>query len=119
MKPITEVYIDDVAVSLPTKWAICQECNGEGSVSSIPGSFTGTDLDEWFGNSDEREEFLGEYMKRGGMYDKPCPDCKGAGKVKEVDEAMLDAIVLKLYHQAQSEAYADWATEQAERAMGA
>lgn len=119
MKPITTVWIDDQEVPLPTKWEICGECRGEGSVSSIPGAFTSSDLDEWFGNSDEREEFLGEYTKRGGMYDKPCPDCKGRGSVQVVDEDRLDAMVLKVYHETQAEAWADWAMAEQERRMGA
>ena len=119
MKPITTIYIDDEEVSLPTKWEICGECKGEGTVSRIPGAITESELDEWYGNSEERYEFIKEYTTPGGMYDMACPDCKGSGKVKVVDEDRLDALVLKVYHQAQSEAYADWAMAEQERRMGA
>jgi hypothetical protein len=117
--PITSIYIDDEEVQLPTKWGICNVCEGHGSVSRIPGAFTSVDLDEWYGDSAEREEFLAEYMKRGGAYDRPCGRCGGSGKHLVVDEEKLDPIMLKLYHDQQVEIWADWAAEEQERAMGA
>jgi len=60
-----------------SKFTVCPACDGEGYVSNI-GAFTGSDMDEWYGgDSEARDEFVGEYLTRGGVYDKACDACKG------------------------------------------
>lgn len=61
---------------MSSKYAVCPRCKGEGYVSKL-GAFTGADLDEWYGDSDERYEFIEEYRKPGGMYDERCGFCEG------------------------------------------
>jgi hypothetical protein len=58
------------------KFIVCVVCNGEGFQSKL-GAFTSSDLDEWYGDSSERDEFISEYTTRGGIYDEPCELCKG------------------------------------------
>lgn len=119
MKPVTTVWIDDQEVPLPTQWEICGNCRGNGSVSRIPGAITGDQLDEWYGDSEERYEFIEEYTRPGGMYDKPCDDCEGSGKVKVVDESALDQKILEIYHEHEQEVWDTYQTEMAERRAGA
>ena len=59
-----------------SKDQVCPRCDGEGYTSKL-GAFTGDDLNEWYGDSDERYEFLENYKERGGIYDEHCPLCKG------------------------------------------
>lgn len=110
---------DEINHNLPAKWAICHKCEGGGYQSRIPGSFGADDLDEWFGDSDERDEFVAEYMKPGGAYDEHCSECNGSGKVLELDRESCDQTVLKAYDHAMQEQYEMDAMYAAERAMGA
>jgi hypothetical protein len=119
MKPLTTIHTDDdQEIQLPTKWAICDRCRGEGFVSKIPGAIGSDTLDEWFGDGEERYEFIEEYTRRGGIYDDVCPDCEN-GKVKVVDEDLLKPEHKKLWLQQQAEEYESWAIQQQEIAMGA
>lgn len=56
------------------KFEVCPRCNGEGFVSKL-GDFTAEWVDENYGP--DAEEFMAEYLKRGGAYDEFCPFCKG------------------------------------------
>ena len=58
------------------QYEVCPRCDGEGYVSKL-GAFTGADLDEWYGDGEERYEFIEEYTRRGGIYDDKCPCCDG------------------------------------------
>ena len=63
---------------LPAKWQICRRCEGDGSCT--PEGLmviTQEDREDW--SREEWEDF------KAGKYDVPCPDCKSAGKVLEVD----------------------------------
>ena len=55
---------------------LCPTCKGDGYVSKL-GAFTSEDLDREYGQGMERDEFIQEYTRRGGIYDKVCPTCKG------------------------------------------
>lgn len=57
------------------KFKICPVCFGEGSVCRIKEAFTREEAEEWYGP--EVDEFLEEYLTRGGAYDEVCPACKG------------------------------------------
>jgi len=67
---------DVVTTSLPARWEICGECDGDGKSSAYLGDFSMDDLNE-------DPDFAEEYFA--GRYDRACPCCKGAGKVLVVD----------------------------------
>ena len=56
------------------KWAICDNCEGEGKHSKHLGAFTSSDLQEWTG--EELEDYFA------GAYDCLCSVCGGSGKVR-------------------------------------
>lgn len=70
---------------LPWRWEICDCCDGHGKTSRAVecdgGGFTASEWAEQ--DCDFREDYLA------GVYDRPCPECRGAGKVKAVDEDRL------------------------------
>ena len=68
---------------------VCPECQGEGSVSRIKGGFTRDEAEEWYGP--EVDEFLDEYLTRGGAYDEACPACLG--------QRVLSAPALKAWNE--------------------
>jgi hypothetical protein len=70
---------------LPKRWIICHRCEGEGTVDhpAFSNGITSSEWAEW--DDDERQD----YMR--GVYDVPCPECRGAGKVKDYDEDGLDS----------------------------
>ena len=74
---------DGKDIELPTKWAICSTCDGNGKNSlHIDGNgITQSEMQEW-------DEESWEIYLRGG-YDKPCHPCSGSGKVRVVDEDRL------------------------------
>lgn len=68
------------------KLAVCPRCGGYGTHAnpSLDG-MTGADLDEM---GPERDEFVEEYTRRGGIYDVLCERCRGektVPKCKELD----------------------------------
>src|ERR1039458_2455528 len=65
-------------LELPTHWEICGECRGEGKSSEHLGCYTASEFAESF-DPDEAEDYFN------GVYDRPCSDCGGTGKVREVD----------------------------------
>jgi len=60
------------------QWAICGVCNGHGTSTAYLGAYTRSDREEM---GDEWYEFMDD-VKR-GVYDQPCPECGGTGKVQE------------------------------------
>jgi hypothetical protein len=73
--PITGDYTE---VTLPSCWAICDVCQGEGQTvnPSIDAGGLSADL------SDDLD-FMEDYM--GGVYDVACGCCGGSGKVRVLD----------------------------------
>jgi hypothetical protein len=79
------VYLEDgdgeedqaLSFDFPLVWQICGQCRGEGTSCAYLGSYTSSEMDE------AGQEFREDYMN--GVYDKPCPECKGSGKVQEID----------------------------------
>lgn len=61
------------------KWAICPECEGDGSHAKHLGVINREDWDE--------EEFE-DYMA--GYYDRPCACCNGTGKVRGDTDHVAD-----------------------------
>ena len=64
-------------LSVPSKRELCRECDGTGRTDCFDNGISSEMWSEM--NGDEREEY------RGGMYDAPCRECKGA-KVVEVPD---------------------------------
>lgn len=71
-----------------SKFVVCPSCEGEGTLDNL-GAFTSSDLDEWYGDSSERDEFIADY--RAGFYRVPCDWCDGNRVVPAVDEFGQDA----------------------------
>lgn len=70
---------DQLIANLPTRWAICGECTGEGKSSAHLGAISSEQWqEEW--DYEEREAYLA------GQYDRICAECKGSGKVREISE---------------------------------
>lgn len=108
------LYLEDgEEVQLPTKWAICRECRGEGAHShAIDGNgITSSEWDEW--HEDEQEAYMN------GDYDQPCDDCGGSGKVKVADLSNVNEEYKKLYFAQQCEADLCDRISEMERKMGA
>lgn len=62
------------------EWHICSRCEGDGILGGWPGAYTESDRAEW---SDEDYE---DYRN----YRRPCEDCDGAGKTRELTDAALE-----------------------------
>jgi hypothetical protein len=67
-----------------TKFVVCPSCEGTGDLDDF-GSFTSSDLDEWYGDSPERDDFIADY-RSGRIGRKICNWCKGQRVVPSVDE---------------------------------
>lgn len=68
-----------LSLTVPTKWAICSCCNGNGRVEH-PAFSNGFTSSEWAElDFDEREHYLA------GRYDVGCVECGGSGKVRIPD----------------------------------
>ena len=105
------LYLDDKEIVLPTRWEICDCCNGDGKTSRHLGCFTSS---EW---ADQDEDFRHDYMA--GHYDRRCDECGGSGKVRVVDEDRLTRAQLKAWNE-QCQFDADYeALCAAERRVGA
>lgn len=79
---VTTIYdADDNEVELPTKWAICGTCRGNGQHSLRLGAITQEDREQW--SDDEFEDYMA------GAYDEACDPCGGSGKIKVVDQDQL------------------------------
>lgn len=78
-------------LSVPTKWAICSCCEGEGKVGN-PAFSLGFSSEEWSDMThdydDSGESSAAERYLR-GAYDVPCTECKGAGKVRVPDVSRM------------------------------
>jgi DnaJ-class molecular chaperone len=84
------LYDDDGAErTLPTRWEICDACRGNGTttrhIECDGGGFTAS---EWAEACDGDPDFSSDYFS--GVYDRPCPECRGTGKVQVVDEDAID-----------------------------
>ena len=102
-----------VPENLPTRWAICDVCRGEGRTvnpSIDAGGLCGDQMDD--------PEFMQDYME--GVYDISCGPCGGSGKVREIDRDRTDFAEQIAEYDADCEAEAECAAERrAEFIMGA
>jgi hypothetical protein len=61
-------------------WMICGHCRGEGELRGWEGTFTEEDRLEW-----SEEDYDSYFEMR-----RPCEDCGGSGKVREISGAALE-----------------------------
>ena len=98
---------------LPTRWAICDSCTGNGTMVNPSIDAGGLSVD-----MQDNHEFMQDYMS--GQFDVPCNQCGGSGKVKEIDRDRADfAEQIAEYDQEVEDHYASEAESRAERMMGA
>lgn len=108
---VTFINDDGVEITLPSRWEICDNCDGEGThVHDALRVVTSSDRDEW--DDDEWE------ARQQGVYNVCCEACRGSGKVLVVDESRCDADDLEEYRAAQREHAAHEAEMRAERRFG-
>ena len=84
-----EVPTDDGSIRVPAVYAVCDCCEGRGSVDNL-GVIDTSDPD-W------DEERLANYFA--GGYDVRCPECKGKRVVLVADEDNASADALAAYRQ--------------------
>ena len=74
----TDTETEEV-VEIPTVWAICDVCKGDGKSSAYLGVISEEDMDD--------TEWMDDYMA--GRFDRPCVACTG-GKVAIPDDGWLN-----------------------------
>jgi len=84
-------------VVLPSKFVVCDRCEGRGVHDCWEGGMTGDEMAE------QGPEYLDDYLS--GVYDTRCTVCDGLRVIEVVDTDRLDAGTLRRYE----------ATEQAQR----
>ena len=103
---------DTVEVQLPTKWEVCDLCNGKGThvnPSIDCGGLTSEDFDQ-------DPDFAEMYMD--GVYDQTCNRCEGRTTIAVPDFELMSEVEREAYkaHEAQED---ELAQEEAwERRMG-
>lgn len=109
---------DGTERTLPTRWAICGACDGDGRTSRhIERACGGFTASEWAEECDGDPDFADDYFA--GRYDRACDECDGSGKVREVnEEALSDEDREALREQREADRYLA-AERAAERRWGA
>ncbi len=102
----------DDEIELPTKWEICDICNGNAKHVN-PSIDAGGLCDDMRHD----QEFMDDYMS--GRYDVPCSPCKGSGKVLVPDYDFLTIVQQEALQEQQEADYASAMESRAERMMGA
>jgi hypothetical protein len=117
---------DQIDVSLPARWAICQACEGcatdRGAGLECDGPYgeggNGFTASEW---ADRDDDFKADYLA--GRYDRPCAACDGLGRVQTIDDNAVtgwrERILLKAYLAQERDSRAIDDIHAAERRMGA
>lgn len=119
MKNMITVFLrnsdgDEVEVEVNSRNVICENCEGEGTVSRFAGeAFTQGDFDSF----EEFSDFAKEC--RNGMYNVNCPECKGTKVVRVPDLSDLSPEELESYQEQQKEEAAFRRMQESERRMGA
>lgn len=110
----TVLYLDDgTEKELPTTWAVCPVCNGEGKTVNPAIDAGGLSAEDFADDPD----FAGAYYS--GTFDIPCRHCNGRTTVRAVDWDALSDDDRKAY-EAQLRADAEYEAERlAEIRMGA
>ena len=116
--PETTVSIENddgeiVEFEIPTRWEICELCDGEGTHVNPSIDAGGISAEAFL----EDPDFYEDYM--GGSYDVACHCCGGSGKVKMPNLDMLSDELRAAYAEQQADLAAYEAECRAERIMGA
>lgn len=103
-----KIYTDDeVEHEFPAEYAVCSDCEGEGTVLHEAIREHAYTSDEW---AQEDDEFREDYMRGGnGIYGVACPTCGGQRVELVVDEQALSVEQRQVYH--------TWLEQQRERAQ--
>lgn len=72
-------YAEEFGSAPDWNWAICGDCRGHGTSTAHLGAYTQSDREEM--GYDEWADFMDDC--NAGVYDQPCPECGGSGKVQE------------------------------------
>jgi len=109
-KPV--LHTDEGEIELPTKWAVCPICQGEGTHTNPSIDCGGLTQDDF----DQDPHFREEYMS--GVYNVQCNYCEGRRVVAVVDPDQMELEVFEEYCQQLEEEQQFEAECRAERAMG-
>ena len=82
---------DDVEREIPTLWAVCPVCDGNGSHVNPSIDAGGLTAEDFADDPDFRRDYFG------GAYDQPCNRCGGRSTVRVVDRGACEADLLALY----------------------
>ena len=107
------VFIDDIEVEIPTKFEMCQRCEGRGSHVNPAIDGHGISPEEFRDDPDFEEAYFR------GDYDVPCHECKGLRVVMIPDRAKLTKEERAAWYQQAQELAEMYAEEEAERRAGA
>lgn len=91
-----EWWIEEHGQPPSMEWAICEDCRGEGTSTRHLGAYTQSDREEM---GEEWWDFIDDVRR--GVYDQPCDECGGSGKVRRFFGPAADA-----FH--------EWACDEAE-----
>lgn len=86
---------NQTVVELPSKFELCDDCQGHGTVLNESMRHYAYTAEE-FSDFDDDEKH--EYFKRGGRYDVPCPTCAGKRVVAVIDVEALKPAHRKAYN---------------------
>lgn len=95
-------------LTVPAKFIVCENCEGEGTVS-VMGAMTTSEMAEILHDD---PDFYGDYMA--GHYDEKCPDCQGkrVQLVGDEDKMTPEQLAIFLsYEESQAIARAEEANE--------
>jgi hypothetical protein len=86
-----DAMLVEAAISAPkTEWSVCPDCDGRGTDYASELEFTGSDMDDWYGDDwDAREDFVRSYLN--GAYSTPCQTCGGKRVVPTAELADIQA----------------------------
>ncbi len=108
------VFIDDIEVEIPTKFEMCQRCQGSGTHVNPAVDGNGLSQEDF---DEAGPEFRDDYMA--GVYDVPCYECQGKRVVMIPDRDKLTKEERAAWYQQVKELADMAAEEEAERRMGA
>lgn len=84
------LYTEEGDIVLPTCWAVCDVCNGEGK--HVKPSIDGNGISMEQLDTDFEEEYFS------GAYDVTCNACKGRTTVRVVDETRMSEERIKQWY---------------------
>lgn len=83
IKFISEETGEEVLHEVPSVKGVCDDCGGEGFVLNESMRDYAYSMEEFMEEFDYEERQ--QYFQRGGMYDVPCPTCKGKNVIDVIN----------------------------------